>query len=82
MLTGDNRGMAEAVARETGVDVVRAELLPAEKVSAIDELLALYGVVAMIGDRVNDAPRWRARRSPSRWERPGATPRSRPRMSS
>lgn len=56
MLTGDNRGTAEAVARQTGVNEVRAELLPAEKVSALDELLARYGAVAMIGDGVNDAP--------------------------
>lgn len=56
MLTGDNRGTAEAVAEETGVDEVRAELLPAEKVAVIDELLARYGAVAMIGDGVNDAP--------------------------
>lgn len=56
MLTGDNRGTAEAIARATGVDDVRAELLPAEKVAAIEELLARYGSVAMIGDGVNDAP--------------------------
>lgn len=56
MLTGDNGGTAEAIARETGVDEVRAELLPAEKVAAIDELVALYGQIAMIGDGVNDAP--------------------------
>ncbi|HEV7672886.1 MAG TPA: heavy metal translocating P-type ATPase [Thermoanaerobaculia bacterium] len=56
MLTGDNRGTAEAIARETGIDDVRAEMLPAEKVAAIDQLLARYGAVAMIGDGVNDAP--------------------------
>ncbi|HEX4495491.1 MAG TPA: heavy metal translocating P-type ATPase [Thermoanaerobaculia bacterium] len=56
MLTGDNRGTAEAIARETGVDEVRAELLPAEKVAAVDQLVARYGQVAMIGDGVNDAP--------------------------
>ena len=56
MLTGDNRGTAEAVGRETGIDEVRAELLPAEKVAAIDQLVARYGHVAMIGDGVNDAP--------------------------
>jgi Cd2+/Zn2+-exporting ATPase len=56
MLTGDNRGTAEAIGRETGVDEVRSELLPAEKVAAIDELVALHGQVAMIGDGVNDAP--------------------------
>lgn len=56
MLTGDNRGTAEAIGRETGIDEVRAELLPAEKVAAIDQLVARYGRVAMIGDGVNDAP--------------------------
>lgn len=56
MLTGDNRGTAEAVGRETGIDEVRVEMLPAEKVAAIDELVARHGQVAMIGDGVNDAP--------------------------
>ncbi len=56
ILTGDNRGTAEAIGRETGVDEVRSELLPAEKVAAIDQLVERYGQVAMIGDGVNDAP--------------------------
>jgi Cd2+/Zn2+-exporting ATPase len=56
MLTGDNRGTAEAIARETGIDEVRAEMLPLEKVAAIDQLVARHGQVAMIGDGVNDAP--------------------------
>jgi Cd2+/Zn2+-exporting ATPase len=56
MLTGDNRGTAEAVAAETGVDEVFAELLPADKVAAIERLVARYGQVAMVGDGVNDAP--------------------------
>ena len=56
MLTGDNRGTAEAIAQATGIDEVRSEMLPAEKVAAIDELVARYGGVAMIGDGVNDAP--------------------------
>ena len=56
MLTGDNRGTAEAVAAETGVDEVYAELLPADKVAKVEELVAKYGSVAMIGDGVNDAP--------------------------
>lgn len=56
MLTGDNRGTAEAVGFRTAVDEVRAELLPEDKVAAIEELVDRYGQVAMIGDGVNDAP--------------------------
>jgi Cd2+/Zn2+-exporting ATPase len=56
MLTGDNERTARAVAEEVGIDEVRAELLPEDKVTAIEELVAKYDVVAMIGDGVNDAP--------------------------
>ncbi|WP_299832044.1 cation-translocating P-type ATPase [uncultured Roseobacter sp.] len=56
MLTGDNTATAKAVAAEVGIDEVRAELLPEDKVTAIEELVAEYGTVAMIGDGVNDAP--------------------------
>jgi len=56
MLTGDGRGTAAAIAAELGVDEVRAELLPEDKVAAIAELKAKYGAVAMVGDGVNDAP--------------------------
>lgn len=56
MLTGDNSGTADAIARATGVDQVRAELLPADKVTAIEDLVRQYGSVAMVGDGVNDAP--------------------------
>lgn len=56
MLTGDNKGTAEAIGREAGVDEVRAELLPEDKVKAVEELVGRYHQVAMIGDGVNDAP--------------------------
>lgn len=56
MLTGDNQPTAEAIAAQTGVDEIRAELLPADKVSAVEELVRRYGSVAMIGDGINDAP--------------------------
>ena len=56
MLSGDNRGTADAIGRETGISEVHAELLPDEKVAAIEELMARYGRVAMIGDGINDAP--------------------------
>ena len=56
MLTGDNRRTADAIAREVGIDEVHAELLPEDKLRNIEELIARYGTVAMIGDGVNDAP--------------------------
>lgn len=56
MLTGDSRAPAHAIARETGVDEVHAELLPEQKVEAIERLVAQHGLVAMVGDGVNDAP--------------------------
>lgn len=56
MLTGDNRPTAEAIAQRTGVDEFRAELLPEDKVRAIEALVEKYGNVGMIGDGVNDAP--------------------------
>ena len=56
MLTGDNRPTAESSGRQVGVDEVRAELLPADKAAAVEELVAAHGRVAMVGDGVNDAP--------------------------
>lgn len=56
MLTGDNEATAREIARRTGIDEFRAELLPEDKVAAIEALVAKYGTVAMVGDGVNDAP--------------------------
>lgn len=56
MLTGDNEGTARAVAEVTGVDEYHSQLLPEDKVKAVESLLAEYGQVAMIGDGINDAP--------------------------
>jgi Zn2+/Cd2+-exporting ATPase len=56
MLTGDNQATASAIAAQTGVSEIRAELLPADKVAAVAELTTTYGAVAMVGDGVNDAP--------------------------
>jgi Cd2+/Zn2+-exporting ATPase len=56
LLTGDNRHAAAAIGSALGVDEVRAELLPDQKVEAIRDLQTRYGPVAMVGDGVNDAP--------------------------
>ncbi|TAH44644.1 MAG: cadmium-translocating P-type ATPase [Betaproteobacteria bacterium] len=56
MLTGDNERVARTVAQDVGLNDVRASLLPEDKVTAMAELVARYGQVAMVGDGVNDAP--------------------------
>ena len=56
LLTGDNRGTAEAVSKAFHFDEVRSELLPEDKVTAVRELVNRHGAIAMIGDGVNDAP--------------------------
>ncbi len=56
MLTGDSEAPARAIAAELGVDEYRAELLPEDKVAAVEELRRTHGAVAMVGDGVNDAP--------------------------
>ncbi len=56
MLTGDNEGTARAIAAQAGIDEVHAELLPEDKIAAVETLVGKYGQVAMLGDGVNDAP--------------------------
>ena len=56
LLTGDVRASAERALAGTGLDEAHAELLPAQKVEAIQALRERYGPVAMVGDGINDAP--------------------------
>jgi Cd2+/Zn2+-exporting ATPase len=56
MLTGDNVQTAQSVGEMVGVTDVRAELLPGQKMAAIEALREQYGTVVMVGDGINDAP--------------------------
>jgi Cu2+-exporting ATPase len=56
MITGDSRTVADSVARQLGIDEVAAEVLPADKASAVERFQAGGKKVAMVGDGVNDAP--------------------------
>ena len=59
MLSGDSRKVAEHVAKELGIDEVRSELMPADKVRIVEELLEqnkARGKLAFVGDGINDAP--------------------------
>jgi len=56
MLTGDKTAVAQAVAGELGLDEYRAELLPVDKVTAVEELLQTGSPLVFVGDGINDAP--------------------------
>lgn len=56
MITGDNPVTAQAIARQLGIDDVKANLLPEDKLKTMDELLKKHSVVGMVGDGINDAP--------------------------
>jgi Cd2+/Zn2+-exporting ATPase len=56
MLTGDNAATAVSIARQAGIDDARGNLLPEDKLTAIEELQGRFGPTAMTGDGINDAP--------------------------
>ena len=56
MLTGDNNATAQRIAEQVGIDDVRADLLPEDKINALTELQKKYGAMGMVGDGINDAP--------------------------
>ncbi len=56
MITGDSKKAAKSVAEKTGIDEFEAEVLPQDKSSAVKKLQGKYGITAMVGDGINDAP--------------------------
>ena len=66
MMTGDNARTAAAIAGRAGIDTMLAEVLPADNQTEVTRLQAAGEVVAMVGDGVNDPPRW----SPPTWASP------------
>ncbi len=74
LLTGDNQRTANAIARQIGVDQVIAQVLPQDKAKCVAQLQQQGQRVAMVGDGVNDAPRWRR----PMWALPSAPVRTSP----
>ena len=56
MLTGDNTATAKSIAHQAGIDDARGDLLPEDKLAAIEEMQKRYGLTAMTGDGINDSP--------------------------
>jgi Cd2+/Zn2+-exporting ATPase len=56
MLTGDNIHTARAIAHQVGIDEARGDMLPEDKLTAIESLISKGGAVGMVGDGINDAP--------------------------
>ncbi|PKM64386.1 MAG: cadmium-translocating P-type ATPase [Firmicutes bacterium HGW-Firmicutes-20] len=56
MLTGDHSSVALAIGKQSGIDNIKANCLPADKVNYLEELKLKYGMTVMVGDGINDAP--------------------------